>query len=100
MSDRPRVYWYDQERGKVWPFDGTHSGDGNLIKLVDPSVMPEEFVCIWDESNAKVKFKRNDNGTYDQWEWMEWRWTWDDNVGADTAFTYFSDPATLIAVIR
>ena len=35
MSDRPRVYWYDQERGKVWAFDGHQSGDGNLIKLQD-----------------------------------------------------------------
>ena len=90
------VYWYDPVRGKAWPFDGHHPGDGKLIKLVDQSVMPPEFVCFWEESTRPIKFCRTPDGFYDQWIWNG-EWVWDDSVGADTALDYFSDPATLVA---
>jgi hypothetical protein len=41
---RPTQYWYDPKRGKAWPFDGHHEGDGHLIKLIDA----EEVMPIFD----------------------------------------------------
>ena len=90
-------YWYDPERGKAWPFDGHYGGDEKLTKLVDPSVVPPEFFCFWDPPVRLLKFRRNTDGSYDQWIWHNCEWVWGDNVSAATAVGYFSDPATLVA---
>lgn len=32
---RRGVYWYDPNRGRAWPYDGTHGGDQELVQLFE-----------------------------------------------------------------
>lgn len=58
MHCSPSRYWYDKAQNKVWPYDGTYSGDDQLRVLVDRDcVMPilDILPRLWSTGHSTVE---------------------------------------------